>query len=842
MPNRWRSPALFAAIYAVFSVLAWQISPANSYSNLIAPQAGVAVAALLFLGIRAWPALAAVCWITPALHGMPMLAIVELGAINVLQAILVASLLPQFAADGGFRVRDGLRFLVAGPLVGAFVGASFGAVVLAAFQHGMRGGTAEWILLWLGDAFGMVTLLPLCYALRQEFLNIRANWLIELTVMVCVGSVGAMLVYRHFEFGYADMQFLLFPLIMCTALRLGHIANGIVLMAVGAVATTSLQSSGIDNIGLIPIAVLLVTVGVTGLLLAASHHEEAVGVGRARLAAQVFHNATEGILITDPNGRIVAINPAFSQITGYAAELVVGKISRMFHKTGPVREVNREMLTELATQGRWQGEMLDRRKSGEVYPAWLSISAVRDDHGAIANYVGVFSDYSSRKEAEQRLFFLANHDALTALHNRVAMGEALMQAVARAGEEDRRLALLFIDLDRFKGINDTLGHDVGDELLKVIAQRLRGCLKETQLIARLGGDEFTILIDNVKDADEAAHVAERVLGELSRAVVIKGQELFVTCSIGISLYPGDGATPAQLLKNADVAMYRAKELGKNNFQFFSPDMNARAFEHLVLENSLRHALDRRELVLHFQPQIDLASGELSGVECLIRWDHPELGLIPPSSFIPLAEENGLIVPIGEWVLQEGCRMMRLWQVAGFSIPRIAINLSARQFQREQLAGHVRNALESSGIAPDVLELEITESMIMQNPHKAVSVLQELKRMGVQLAIDDFGTGYSSLSNLKHFPLDTLKIDRSFTIGLPDDTDSAAITEAIVAMARKLRLKVVAEGVETIEQMLFMRRAGCHAVQGYLYAPAMDADALLRYLTHEGFAAATAGLG
>ncbi len=260
---------------------------------------------------------------------------------------------------------------------------------------------------------------------------------------------------------------------------------------------------------------------------------------------------------------------------------------------------------------------------------------MRDDHGSIANYVGVFSDYTHRKEAEQRLFFLANHDALTALHNRVAMNEALQQAVARAGEEDRQLALLFIDLDRFKGINDTLGHDVGDELLKVIAQRLRGTLKETQLIARLGGDEFTILIDNVRDADAVAHVAERVLAELSRAVVIKGQELFVTCSIGISLYPCDGNSPAQLLKNADVAMYRAKELGKKTISsFFAPDMNARAFEHLVLENSLRYALERRELVLHFQPQIDLATGELSGVECLIRWEHPELGLIPLPALFP----------------------------------------------------------------------------------------------------------------------------------------------------------------------------------------------------------------
>ncbi|UXY14065.1 EAL domain-containing protein [Chitiniphilus purpureus] len=818
--------------------LAWQWRLPGHYAPLLALNTGLALVLLLRYGRRYWagPALAACVW--PLLAGMPLLATLLLSLIATAQAVLTVTLLPQLRRGGELRVYDGLRFLAVGPLAAAGLTAGCGIVLVYFFERTAAAGLwAQWLLWWWSEALAMLVAVALYYGRAFRRRNRQAR--IELGLLLAAAAMTALLIYYPPWPGLGDLQFLLFPLMVWAALRVGLFGVGLVGAATAVAAAISLHLGQAGVPAALPAVTLLVAVMITGLLLALSNREGAMAARETRLASQVFQNASEGILITDANARIVAVNPAFSRITGFTAKEAIGRISRMFGSRGSQRLANRDMLQRLSRDGYWQGEMLDRRKNGEAYPAWLSISAVRDEHGTVSNYVGVFSDYTNRKEAEQRLHFLANHDALTRLYNRTAMHEALGQAVTRASEEHRQLAVLFIDLDRFKAINDTLGHDVGDELLKVIAQRLRASLKESDLIARLGGDEFTVLLDNVHQVDDVAHVSERLLTELCKPIVIQGQELFVTCSIGISLYPGDGLQPAQLLKNADVAMYRAKELGKNNYQFFSPDMNARAFEHLVLENSLRYALERRELILHFQPQIDIVSGELEGVEALIRWEHPELGLIPPSSFIPLAEENGLIVPIGEWVLQESCRMLKLWQVAGYMIPRMAINLSARQFLREQLPQQVAAALASYEIPPQRIELEITESMIMQNPQRAVSVLGELRAMGVKLAIDDFGTGYSSLSNLKHFPLDTLKIDRSFIVGVPEDEDSAAIAEAIVAMAKKLRLKVVAEGVETIQQMLFMRRSGCHAVQGYLYAMPLDADGLLRYLAREGYAAAGA---
>ncbi|WP_051083225.1 bifunctional diguanylate cyclase/phosphodiesterase [Chitiniphilus shinanonensis] len=832
LPGFW--PTAFACCAA--QAFAWTLRLPGQYAAMPALGTGVMLILLLRYGRGAWfgAALGACLW--PLLSNVGWSMLLPLAALHLAQAVVVARFLPQFGQGGELRVHDGLRFLAVGPLVGAGVTSSLGVLVLYLFQAaGDAPLWAQWLLWWWSDAQAMLVALAVYFGLAYRRRDARAG--VELGLLVVAALGVSMLVYFPPWPGLGDLQFLLFPLMVWAALRLRLFGVGLAGLITTLAAAVMLHLAQTPAVAAVPMVTLLVAVSITGLLLSLSNRESAAAARESRLAGQVFQNASEGILITDADARVVAVNPAFTRITGYPRSEAIGRVSRMFGSRGRQRVANREMLEKLAQESYWQGEMLDRRKNGEAYPAWLSISAVRDENGEISNYVGVFSDYTNRKEAEQRLHFLANHDALTKLYNRTAMHESLGQAVARASDEKRQLAVLFIDLDRFKAINDTLGHDVGDELLKVIAQRLKSSLKDSDLIARLGGDEFTVLLDNVHQVDDVAHIGERLLTELCRPIVIQGQELFVTCSIGISLYPGDGLQPAQLLKNADVAMYRAKELGKNNYQFFSPDMNARAFEHLVLENSLRYALERRELILHFQPQIDIVSGELEGVEALIRWEHPELGLIPPSSFIPLAEENGLIVPIGDWVLQEACRMLKLWQVAGYAIPRLAINLSARQFLREQLPQQVAATLASYDIPPQRLELEITESMIMQNPQRAVSVLGELRAMGVKLAIDDFGTGYSSLSNLKHFPLDTLKIDRSFIVGVPEDEDSAAIAEAIVAMAKKLRLKVVAEGVETIQQMLFMRRSGCHAVQGYLYAMPLDADALLRYLAREGYAAA-----
>ncbi|WP_243729302.1 EAL domain-containing protein [Paludibacterium purpuratum] len=546
-----------------------------------------------------------------------------------------------------------------------------------------------------------------------------------------------------------------------------------------------------------------------------------------KLTAKVFETSAEGILICDAELRIIAVNGAFSRITGYLREEALGKVSRVFSDES--RGNYAQMMSALNEQGYWRGEMLDRRKSGDWYPAELSLSLVRDPQGEVVNYVGLFADITVRKQAQERMNFLANHDPLTRLPNRSCLISALEDRLLSMKEGEGQLAVIFIDLDRFKLINDSFGHQSGDELLRVIAIRLANTVGERGMLARLGGDEFTLLVSSFDGLGDLSAIAEQVLGVLAKPLRLEEHEVYVTGSIGISVYPNDGADARTLLKNADVAMYRAKDSGKNTHEFFNAEMNAQTVERLVLENSLRQALERDEFELHFQPQVNAVSRELVGVEVLLRWRHPQQGLVAPGRFIPLAEETGLIKPIGAWVLQAACHQLRRWDREGLIIPRVAVNLSARQFEQPNLISLVAGALEESGLAPQRLELEITESMIMQNPVETVRILNELKHLGVQLAIDDFGTGYSSLSILKRFPLDSLKIDRSFVDGLPQDGDSAAITEAVLAMARKLGFAVVAEGVEHEGQANFLQAIGCDSLQGYFFGKPMPAEHFVVWL-------------
>jgi diguanylate cyclase (GGDEF)-like protein/PAS domain S-box-containing protein len=533
-----------------------------------------------------------------------------------------------------------------------------------------------------------------------------------------------------------------------------------------------------------------------------------------KLSAKVFENSAEGIMITDADATIIAVNDAFTRITGYSSEEALGRTSRMFRDWDTEQHLG--MLADLQTVGHWQGELMDRRKSGEWYPSELSISTVRDPSGHLTHFVGVFSDITARKQSEERLQFLANHDPLTGLPNRAHLIASLDNAIYCAAGGALSPALMFIDLDRFKLINDSFGHQAGDDMLRETTARLIRITEKRGLLARLGGDEFTLLVEAGAGTEELSNLAEDILNGLSQPLKIGEHEVFVTGSIGISMFPNDGTDAITLLKNADMAMYRAKVAGKNNFQFFAAEMNSQTFERLLMENGLRMALERNELELHYQPLINAFDHSLEAVEVLVRWRHPQLGLVPPGRFIPLAEETGLIRPLGAWVLAAACRQVAAWDESGLAVPRIAVNLSARQFEHASLIKLVSDSLSHANLSPNRLELEITESMLMQNPLEAVEILHELKALGVHLSVDDFGTGYSSLSYLKRFPIDTLKIDRSFVDGLPADNDSAAITEAILAMARKLGFSVVAEGVENVEQSDFLRLKGCTRLQGYYF--------------------------
>ena len=463
---------------------------------------------------------------------------------------------------------------------------------------------------------------------------------------------------------------------------------------------------------------------------------------------------------------------------------------------------------------------------------WISISGepVFDSSGAFTGYRGVGKDISERKQDEERIHFLANHDALTSLPNRAMFNDVLNLAIQNARRYNRNFAVLFIDLDRFKNINDTLGHEAGDRLLQEMGARLTQTVRTSDVVARLGGDEFVVLVQEVSEAKQVETVARKVLFTLVKPMVIQGQECRVTASIGICMFPAEAQDEHALMKNADIAMYRAKEDGKNNYKFYSEEMNIHSFERLALETSLRRGLERSEFVLHYQAKLDLHTGKINGVEALVRWQHPDLGMVPPAQFIPLAEETGLIVQLGKWVLHTACAQSVAWLREGLPALHMAVNLSARQFADEDLVKDIAAALESTGLQPELLELELTESMVIQNTERAGRVLAEIKKMGVRLAIDDFGVGYSSLTHLKRFPIDTLKVDRSFIRDLPQNAEDKALTEAIIAMGKSLNLTVVAEGVETQEQQTFLRDRACDEMQGFFFSKPIPSDefaALLR---------------
>ena len=546
---------------------------------------------------------------------------------------------------------------------------------------------------------------------------------------------------------------------------------------------------------------------------------------KARLAFEAIRHSGEGILVTDAEHRIISANPAFEAVTGYAADDVIGNTPALFSSAHQDDSFFATMQAILERTGHWQGEVWNRRKNGEVYPEWLGVSAVREANGLTRHYVYIFSDMTERKAAQARIEFLAHHDPLTELPNRLLLRDRMAQAMALAARSQNRVALLFLDLDRFKKINDSLGHPVGDALLKAIVERLKGCVRDSDTISRQGGDEFIIVLNEVRDTDAVARVADKIQQRMGQPFVINEHALITSFSIGVAIFPDDGNDFDTLLKKADTAMYHAKEAGRNNHRFFTEQMNQQVVEHLTLETQLRQALENGEFILHYQPQLDLQERSIVGVEALLRWNNPESGLIPPGKFIPVAEDSGLIVQIGDWVLREACRQARAWQDAGLPPFVVAVNLSAIQFKRLDLINTVINALVLSDLDSQWLELELTESILLQDAEATLDTVHRLKALGVKLSVDDFGTGYSSLAYLKRFAVDKLKIDQSFVRDLSSDPDDAAIVRAIIQMAHSLKLKTIAEGVETEELCNLLQLFRCDEVQGYWLARPLPADEL-----------------
>ncbi|MDB5762379.1 MAG: diguanylate cyclase domain protein [Herminiimonas sp.] len=558
---------------------------------------------------------------------------------------------------------------------------------------------------------------------------------------------------------------------------------------------------------------------------------------RAEKALQLRQRAIEAsanaIIITSampPDYPIEYVNPAFERMTGYKAEEVIGRSMRLLIGNDHDQPCLAEFKAATFEKREAHGVLRSYRKDGTLFWNDLYIAPVKDASGEVTHFVAAQYDITATKQYEAELEFQASHDTLTRLANRNLLRDRLGQAIAYASRYNHQVWAVFVDLDRFKFVNDTLGHKAGNLLLKTISARLRASVRATDTVARLGSDEFMLLLPERTDERLSTGVIQRIMDAVACPVTIDGHEFFLTCSVGVAVYPADGNDPDILIQRADIAMYRAKEMGRSNFQFYTPAMNEGALERLRIEGDLRTALERGEFLLYYQPQVDLSNGRIVGMEALIRWQHPQLGLISPARFIALAEETGLIVPIGAWVLRTACQQCRAWQRAGFNGLRIAVNLSARQFAQEELVKSIAAALEETGLAPHYLEIELTESLVMMNVERAIGILRELKAIGVQLSIDDFGTGYSSLSYLKRFPIDVLKIDQSFVRDITVDTDDAAIVALIISLAHSLRLQVIAEGVENEKQLAYLRHHGCDEMQGYYFSkpvPAAQFELLLR---------------
>ncbi|WP_030132498.1 EAL domain-containing protein [Pseudomonas sp. QTF5] len=545
-----------------------------------------------------------------------------------------------------------------------------------------------------------------------------------------------------------------------------------------------------------------------------------------QLAATVFEAASEGIVILDPNYALIAINQAFSRVTGYDIEDMLGRNVVDLPCSRDARRHYAAIHQALEQQGTWQGELVETRKNGELYPQWLQLNAVRDKRGNVSHIVGFFADLSARRESEERMRYLAHYDELTGLVNRALFRERLQEAHQRVHQGGRRsLALLHINLDRFKLLNDSLGHEIADQLLQKMARRLVNALPEADTIARLSGDEFAVLFDAYGNLSSLARVATRLSTKLRLPITVEGHELVVSVSMGISLLPDTARETSALVSQSNMAMQHAKHLGGNNFQFYTDSLQASTLERLQLENKLRKAIEEKQLNVFYQPKLCLATGRLNAAEALVRWSHPTLGQVPPGDFIGLAEETGLIGAIGEFVLRQACWQACEWQRQGLEPIRVSVNLSVHQLRQGKLVSLVRQVLEETGLAPHYLELELTESQLLDSVEHIIATFQQLRDLGVKLAIDDFGTGYSSLSYLKRIPVDYVKIDQAFIRGLGESTEDTAITRAIIAMAHGLSLKVVAEGVERQEQLEFLRAEGCDEVQGYLISRPVDANGL-----------------
>jgi len=695
---------------------------------------------------------------------------------------------------------------------------------------------------WIGDSVGILILTPLLMTWRSPYATGSSRSVVErLTLALATVLVSGLLFggYLPEQLQHSPITFMLAPLVVWSVLRFNLRTTALLtlFMAVSALVGTILGNGpfagGEDRFAVIFLQLYFGTICATALIGKVILDERQLNQHELKLAAKVIKHSPDAIVVTDKNRRIVSANPAFTSNTGYSLDELLGKSISLLESGYHDSRFFTDMWNHISQQGEWSGEIWNRNKSGTILPEWLNIIALENSDGKPDHYLGIYSDVARQQQVMDRIHRLAYYDILTKLPNRQLFNDRLDQALKYAGRNNQLLGLLFIDMDRFKNINDTLGHSSGDKALALAAKRMQECVRQTDTLARLGGDEFTVILQDVNEEFDTVLVAEKILHVFKSPIQLDKHELYLTPSIGIALFPDNGSTVDDLIKFADTAMYRAKELGGNNYQLFDSNMSEPFHWNLEVETALRRAIENNALKLLYQPQFDLHTGAIVGLEGLARWNDPELGVISPGTFIRVAENTGLIHQLGEQVLTIATQQALQWGRQGITGLRIAVNVSTLQLKQQEFFDRVKTITERCQNSGNSIELEITETSLMENAEFMEEVLVRLAYIGLEVAVDDFGTGYSSLSYLKRLPIDLLKIDQSFVRDLPSNSNDTAICRAIIAMAHSLNLRVLAEGVETEEQMQFLRKENCDEMQGFLYSKPISADEISEMI-RQGF--------
>jgi len=808
------------------------------------PASGLALAALLIGGKRyAWSLLlGAILVNTIYIHSFWASIVIASG--DTLQALFGAWLLTR-EVKFNLRLqslRDYMQLILLGGCAAVFMGALTVNTVLLFFGLLPQNYFYNLMQWWMSDTLGVILIAPLIMVWWWEndrWREARQKWeaIFLIGLMILCGQI-IFLDLLHESIGPVAKNYWMFLLITWVAMRLGTRGTVIALIVVavqamlGAMQGTGYFADDIAKTHLLNYWFYILTLSITGMALATYFAEHKRIESDLRIDAVAFE-AQEAIVITDAASVILRINKAFTKTTGYTEEELLGQKINMLKSGRHDAAFYAAMWETILNAGSWQGEIWNRRKNGEIYPNWLSITAVKGSDNLVTHYVGTQVDITELKAAEQEIQQLAFYDPLTNLPNRRLLQERLKYGINAERRYGKKLALLMLDLDRFKVINDSFGHQAGDELLQQVALRITTRLRDVDMVARFGGDEFVVLLEDIAQSKDAARVAEEIITDLTKPFSLtQSGNVQIGASIGISLYPLHGDSFEQLMDHADAALYKAKDAGRGCFAYYSEDLTHAARERITLETGLRRAIEQQELRVFYQPQVDIASGSIVGAEALVRWQDPLEGLVPPPRFIPIAEETGLIVEISEWVLRETCRQGRQWLDAGLPPLTLAVNVSPHQFRRSDICALVATVLSDTGFPPEQLELEITESGLMGNQDNTTAILNSLRAQGVRLAIDDFGTGYSSLVYLKHFPLNVLKIDKSFIDAIPHNKDDMEIAATIVAMGHTLGFKVMAEGVEMLEQLAFLRKYSCDSYQGFIKSRPLPAEEFAELLRNQ----------